>query len=123
VGRSIKPTGNRFTSIYHTPNSVKLYIRALEAKHIGGAGFVHVAIGNGFLYLHTLEPSDLEPLLTTGMLFLVESGLENATSPDELEEYKLAKSIAMLADAHANAKLLSVTLYESLRMHYYNLEA
>jgi hypothetical protein len=53
-----------------------LYIKALEAKHIGGAGFVHVAIGNGFLYLSSLTREGFEPLLTTGMLFLIESGLE-----------------------------------------------
>jgi hypothetical protein len=99
VGRIIKPTGTRYTVVYHDSNSVKMYLKAIEQKYIGSYGFAHVAVGEGHIYLYSLTPADLEPLLRTGVLFVVEKGLEIATNPNDLNVARIAKTIAMLVDA------------------------
>jgi hypothetical protein len=64
----------------HNPSAVRLYIKALEQKHIGGEGFVHVGLQEGFVFIYDLKLDDVEPLLKTGMLFIVEDSVKSARS-------------------------------------------
>jgi hypothetical protein len=64
-------------------------------------GFAHLAAGDGFLYFHTLGAEDTEPLLTTGMLFIVEKGVEGARTAQDLADARIAKSISMIINAAA----------------------
>jgi hypothetical protein len=76
-----------------------MYIKSLEAKHIGGTEFCHISVGDGFVYVHTLTSDDSALLLRTGMLFVVESGMERAMKQSEILKYRIAKTVAMISNA------------------------
>jgi hypothetical protein len=78
IGRIIKPSGTRISLIFHDEKMTKKFLKSLYQKNIGGDGFGYLSVGTGWLYLYDLGPDDVEKLLHTGPMFLVERGVEPA---------------------------------------------
>jgi hypothetical protein len=53
--------------------------------------------------MHQLTDTDKEPLLKTGMLFVIESGMEGAKSEADILKFRIAKFSAMIAHAAIDA--------------------
>ena len=44
--------------IYHDAETTKLYVKALVQKNVGGEGFGHISVGEGWMFVANLKPAD-----------------------------------------------------------------
>ena len=70
-------------------------MRALAAKHISGKGWGFLLIGDSFPYLLSTDPEKVA--LYSGLLYIIESGLEDAKSAAEISELRIVNTIMRIA--------------------------
>jgi hypothetical protein len=103
-------------------------LKSLYRKNIGDDGFGYLSVGPGWLYLYELGLDDVELLLTTGPVFLVERGAEDAHSHAEVIVYAIAETLTRLGYAASDAGLFTSAatfvdtqvLYQALKARYYD---
>ena len=79
--------------IYHDAETTKLYVKALVQKNVGGEGFGHISVGEGWMFVSNLMPLDQQDLLRTGMLFVVETGFEGVTTSGQLALERIVQNL------------------------------
>ncbi len=79
--------------IYHDTETTKLYVKALVQKNVGGEGFGHISVGEGWMFVSNLMPLDQQDLLRTGMLFVVETGFEGVTTSGQLALERIVQNL------------------------------
>jgi hypothetical protein len=84
VSKLIKPTGARFTVLYsNNVESTANFLDACETQGMGVSDYGFLVAGDGFMHVQNQET--YKPgLLSSGVLYIVEDGLESATSYEEM---------------------------------------
>jgi hypothetical protein len=85
--------------IYNNAENTKLYVKALYSKNIGGFGFGHISVGEGWMFMNSLGPDDQEELLNTGMLFIVETGFEAVKTTGEIIVERIVQNLVRIGQA------------------------
>ncbi len=75
------------------------YVKALAHKNVGGEGFGHISVGQGWMFVKNLTVEDREELLQTGMLFVVEAGFEAAASTGELATERIVQNLVRVGQS------------------------
>lgn len=84
MARVMKPSGARVViAAVSSGIEAKNLLKAAHSKNIAAEGYGFIIAGHGARYVKGLTEFDLEPILYTGGVFIVETGMENAGNVED----------------------------------------
>lgn len=87
---------------------VELFMRALVEKHILGKGRGFLIVGDNFHAVNNANPPVVE--FQSGLLYIIESGLETAKSVDEISALRIVNMMVRIAQSYKSCGVITSTV-------------